>query len=266
MFFDDVASRPAAGGSGSWCPVAREGFPSSPSARRSRGGTGRTGGRPEGGSLPASVLSRAESDTRRRYRRAGERHDGDADSIANESQFQPGHGKGCEKDRQEPLSGASEGDDLFPGGVEGLRAARVSSIANLQGVTSRLALVSRSCGSFRPTRPAHRRPRHRTCHDGPRLRLPYASTSASPAFADLLLFLNGLPWLPGDERNVPPARGSRPAWCRPSQPLAAHRRDRECPARGREKGSGACRPWPPMAVPACGRCAPQPAGPASRPA
>ncbi|MFY9864137.1 MAG: hypothetical protein WAK58_09995, partial [Trebonia sp.] len=62
----------------------------------------------------------------------------DADSIANKFQCQPGHDKGCEKDRQGPLSGASEGDDLFLGGVEGLRAARVSSIANLQGVTSRL--------------------------------------------------------------------------------------------------------------------------------
>jgi hypothetical protein len=66
------------------------------------------------------------------------RRDGDADSIANEFQCQAGHDKGCEKDRQEPLSGASEGDDLFLGGVEGLSAARVSSIANLQGVTSRL--------------------------------------------------------------------------------------------------------------------------------
>jgi hypothetical protein len=52
--------------------------------------------------------------------RAGGRHDGDADSIANEFQCQPGHDKGCEEDRQEPLSGASEGDDLFLGGVEGL--------------------------------------------------------------------------------------------------------------------------------------------------
>src|SRR5260370_2196148 len=64
--------------------------------------------------------------------------DGDAGSLANEFQCQPGHGKGGEKDRQEPLSGAPEGDDLFLGGVEGLRAARVSSIANLQGVMSRL--------------------------------------------------------------------------------------------------------------------------------
>jgi hypothetical protein len=58
--------------------------------------------------------------------------------VANEFQCQPGHYKGCEKDRQEPLSGASEGDDLFLGGVEGLSAARISSIANLQGVTSGL--------------------------------------------------------------------------------------------------------------------------------
>jgi hypothetical protein len=68
----------------------------------------------------------------------GERHDGDAWSLADEFQCQPGHGKGCEKDRQEPLSCAPEGDDLFPGGVEGLSAARVSPIADLQGVTSRL--------------------------------------------------------------------------------------------------------------------------------
>src|SRR5580693_7653960 len=66
------------------------------------------------------------------------RRDGDADSIANEFQCQAGHDKGCEKDRQEPLPGASKGDDLFLGGVEGLSAARVSSVANLQSVTSRL--------------------------------------------------------------------------------------------------------------------------------
>jgi hypothetical protein len=30
--------------------------------------------------------------------------------------------EGCEKDRQESLSGASEGDDLALGGVEGLSA------------------------------------------------------------------------------------------------------------------------------------------------
>jgi hypothetical protein len=64
--------------------------------------------------------------------------DDDADSIANEFQCQPGNDKGREKDRQEPLSGASEGDDLALGGVEGLSAARVSAIADLQGMTSRL--------------------------------------------------------------------------------------------------------------------------------
>src|SRR5579859_1600193 len=73
---------------------------------------------------------------RRLVRRAGKRHDGDTDSLANELQCQPGHDKGCEKYRQEPLPGASEGDDLFLGGVKGLSAARVSSVANLQGVTS----------------------------------------------------------------------------------------------------------------------------------
>jgi hypothetical protein len=67
-----------------------------------------------------------------------ERHDGDADSIANEFQCQPGNEEGCEKDRQESLSGAPEGDDLAIGGVEGLSAARLSAIADLQGMTSRL--------------------------------------------------------------------------------------------------------------------------------
>ncbi len=71
-------------------------------------------------------------------RRAGERHDGDADSLAHEFQRQPGNDERCEKERQEPLSGAAEGDDLALGGVEGLRAARVSAIADLQGMTSRL--------------------------------------------------------------------------------------------------------------------------------
>jgi hypothetical protein len=69
---------------------------------------------------------------------SGERHDGDANSIANEFQCQPGRDKGRKKDRQESLSGTSEGDNLVLGGVVGLSAARVSSIANLQGVESRL--------------------------------------------------------------------------------------------------------------------------------
>jgi hypothetical protein len=63
-----------------------------------------------------------------RHLAAPRRHAG---SIANEFQRQPGRHKGGEKERQEPLSGASEGDDLFLGGVEGFSAARVSSIAGL---------------------------------------------------------------------------------------------------------------------------------------
>jgi hypothetical protein len=62
----------------------------------------------------------------------------DADSIANEFQRQPGNDEGREKDRQEPLSGASEGDDLALGGVEGLSAAQASAIADLHGMTSGL--------------------------------------------------------------------------------------------------------------------------------
>jgi hypothetical protein len=50
---------------------------------------------------------------------------------------QAGDDKGSEEDRQKTLSGASEGDGLVLGGVEGLRSAGVSAIANLQGVTSR---------------------------------------------------------------------------------------------------------------------------------
>ena len=36
------------------------------------------------------------------------------------------------------------------------------------GYDAQTRLVFRSCRSFRPTRPAHRRPRHRTRHDVPR--------------------------------------------------------------------------------------------------
>ena len=63
-------------------------------------------------------------------------HD-DADSIANEFQCQPGNDEGCQKDRQESLSGASERDYLALGGVEDFSAARLSAIADLQGMTSR---------------------------------------------------------------------------------------------------------------------------------
>ena len=61
-----------------------------------------------------------------------------ADSITNEFQCQPGKGEGCQKDRQEPLARASEGDHLALDGVEGLSAARLSSIADLQGMTSEI--------------------------------------------------------------------------------------------------------------------------------
>ncbi len=110
-------------------------------------------------------------------------------------------------------------------------------------------LVSRSCGSFRPTRSAHRRPRHRTCHDGPPLRLPYASTSASPAFVDLRLFLNGASLAARRRTQRAVGRGSRSTGCRSSQPLAAHPRGRERPCcADREKGSEVVPPvvivWP----------------------
>jgi hypothetical protein len=54
-----------------------------------------------------------------------------------ELERQAGDDEGREEDRQKTLSGASEGDRLALGGVEGLSSAGVSAIANLQGVTSR---------------------------------------------------------------------------------------------------------------------------------
>lgn len=48
------------------------------------------------------------------------------------------HDEGREKDRQKPLFAASEGDDLALGRVEGRSSARISAIAELQGVTSGL--------------------------------------------------------------------------------------------------------------------------------
>src|SRR6202042_607498 len=44
--------------------------------------------------------------------------------------------EGREEDRQKALSGASEGDGLALGGLEGLSPAGVSATANLHGVTS----------------------------------------------------------------------------------------------------------------------------------
>jgi hypothetical protein len=54
-----------------------------------------------------------------------------------ELERQAGDDEGREEDRQKTLSGASEGDGLALGGVEGLSSAGVSAIANLQSVTSR---------------------------------------------------------------------------------------------------------------------------------
>jgi hypothetical protein len=54
-----------------------------------------------------------------------------------EPERQAWNDEGREEDRQKALSGASEGDGLALGGLEGLRSAGVSATANLQGVTSR---------------------------------------------------------------------------------------------------------------------------------
>src|SRR5674476_835527 len=84
--------------------------------------------------------------------------------------------EGREKDRQKALSGASEGDGLALGGLEGMSSAGVSATANLRGDVQ-VRLVSRSCRSSRAIRHADRQPRCGTCHVGPRLRLLYASSS-----------------------------------------------------------------------------------------
>jgi hypothetical protein len=57
--------------------------------------------------------------------------------FAAELERQAWDDEGREKDRQKALSGASEGDGLALGGLEGLSSAGVSATANLQGVTSR---------------------------------------------------------------------------------------------------------------------------------
>src|SRR6516165_661877 len=58
-------------------------------------------------------------------------------SLPTELERQAGKDKGREKERQEPLAGASEGDQFALGRIEGLNTARVSAIADLEGVTSR---------------------------------------------------------------------------------------------------------------------------------
>ena len=57
--------------------------------------------------------------------------------LASERECQAGNNEGREKDRQRPLSAASEGNNVALGGVEGPSSAGVSAIADLQGVTSR---------------------------------------------------------------------------------------------------------------------------------
>jgi hypothetical protein len=54
-----------------------------------------------------------------------------------ELERQAGNDEGREKERQEPLASAPEGDHFAVGGIERLRPARVSAIADLDGVTSR---------------------------------------------------------------------------------------------------------------------------------
>jgi hypothetical protein len=54
--------------------------------------------------------------------------------LAMERECQAGNDEGQEKDRQDALSAASEGDDLTLGGVERFGSAGVSAVADLQGV------------------------------------------------------------------------------------------------------------------------------------
>src|SRR5579872_1917611 len=54
-----------------------------------------------------------------------------------ELERQAGNREGREKERQESLAGASECDQLALSGIEGLRPARITAIADLEGVTSR---------------------------------------------------------------------------------------------------------------------------------
>ena len=57
--------------------------------------------------------------------------------LPTELDRQAGNDEGREKEGQKPLAGAPEGDDFALGGIEGLGPARVSAIADLEGVTSR---------------------------------------------------------------------------------------------------------------------------------
>ena len=65
------------------------------------------------------------------------RCDGEPPLLAYERECQAGNNEGREKDRQRPLSAASERNNVALGGVEGLSSAGVPAIADLQGVASR---------------------------------------------------------------------------------------------------------------------------------
>jgi hypothetical protein len=56
--------------------------------------------------------------------------------LRTDRERQAWHDERREKDRQEPLSGASESDDLALSSVEVHSATQVSTVANLQGVMS----------------------------------------------------------------------------------------------------------------------------------
>ena len=98
--------------------------------------------------------------------------------LAMEREGQAGNDEGQEKDRQDALSAASEGDGFALGGVEGLGSAGVSAVADLQGVMSGFDRYLDRCRSIRVIRHAPRRARRRTCRDGPPLRWFCASASA----------------------------------------------------------------------------------------
>src|ERR1019366_8740589 len=80
---------------------------------------------------PASVIRR------QRLRTVRWRSDREPRLPASQRECQTGNNEGREKDRQRPLSAASEGNNVALGGVEGPSSAGVSAIADLQGVTSR---------------------------------------------------------------------------------------------------------------------------------
>jgi len=59
-------------------------------------------------------------------------------SLAYEREGQTGNDEGRKKNGQEPLSGASVGDDLALRGLEGSRSTRFSATADLQSMRSGL--------------------------------------------------------------------------------------------------------------------------------